>query len=213
MSVATYTKTGNKATAPIKLDKKVFEVEVKSHDLLKQVYETYLSNGRQNLAVTKKRGEVSGGGRKPWRQKGTGRARFGSSRNPIWRGGGIAFGPNGSETYIKKLTQNTKRTALRQALSLAAKENQLIVIDDFAVKNSKTSEAAALLKKIGAPKNVLLVVPTKETTVERALSNLKSVKLVSAMYLNVFDVINADHVVITAPALEQISTWLRGDNK
>src|SRR6478752_3221532 len=99
MPVATYTKTGNKATTAAKLDKKVFGLEVANHDLLKQAYLAYLANGRENLAVVKKRGEVRGGGKKPWRQKGTGRARFGSSRNPIWRGGGIAFGPTGNASY------------------------------------------------------------------------------------------------------------------
>src|SRR5580658_9500569 len=114
MSVATFTKTGTKATTPAKLDKAVFGVEVKHHELLKAAYVAYLANGRGNLAVTKTRGLVSGGGRKPWRQKGTGRARFGSSRNPIWRGGGIAFGPTGQENYTKNLNIKAKRLALKQ---------------------------------------------------------------------------------------------------
>src|ERR1700757_3195096 len=94
-AVPTYTGSGTKATTPAKLDAKVFGVEVKNHQLVRQAYDTYLSNGRDNLAVTKTRGLVSGGGKKPWKQKGTGRARFGSSRNPIWRGGGLCFVPNG----------------------------------------------------------------------------------------------------------------------
>src|ERR1019366_10319418 len=115
MAVATYTKSGTKATTAAKLDKDVFGVEVKNHQLLKSAYEAYLANGRPNLAVTKTRGLVRGGGKKPWRQKGTGRARFGSSRNPIWRGGGIAFGPTGNENYTHKLPLNAKRLAIRQA--------------------------------------------------------------------------------------------------
>jgi large subunit ribosomal protein L4 len=99
----------------------VFGVEIKNHELLKSAYVAYLANGRGNLAVTKTRGLVSGGGRKPWRQKGTGRARFGSSRNPIWRGGGIAFGPTGEENYSHKLPVAQKRQAIRQALSIALK--------------------------------------------------------------------------------------------
>ena len=101
MAVSTYTASGSKASTPAKLSKEVFGVEVANHQLLKQAYEAYLANGRDNLALTKKRGDVSGGGKKPWKQKGTGRARFGSSRNPIWRGGGIVFGPNGNENYTK----------------------------------------------------------------------------------------------------------------
>src|SRR5690606_7639392 len=102
-NVATFTKTGSKATASAKLDKNIFEVPVENHELIKQAYVAYLANGRENLAVTKTRGLVSGGGRKPWRQKGTGRARFGSSRVPIWRGGGVTFGPTGEENYSKKM--------------------------------------------------------------------------------------------------------------
>jgi large subunit ribosomal protein L4 len=97
MAVATYTKTGTKATTAAKLDAKVFGVDVQNHELLKAAYVTYQANGRENLAVTKTRGLVRGGGKKPWKQKGTGRARFGSSRVPIWRGGGITFGPTGNE--------------------------------------------------------------------------------------------------------------------
>src|SRR4051812_38849127 len=104
MAVATYTKAGAKAATPAKLDKSVFAAEIKNHDLLKQAYLAYLANGRENFAVTKSRGEVRGGGAKPWRQKGTGRARFGSSRNPIWKGGGVAFGPTGNENYSRKLS-------------------------------------------------------------------------------------------------------------
>src|SRR5687767_4981175 len=103
MPVQTYTSKGTKATTPVKLDKEVFGIEVTSHQLLKDVYTAYLANGRRNLAVTKTRGLVSGGGKKPWKQKGTGRARFGSSRVPIWRGGGITFGPTGNENYSKNI--------------------------------------------------------------------------------------------------------------
>src|SRR5215813_5453673 len=120
MAVPTFTKSGTKATSAAKLDKVVFGVVPENHELLKLAYTAYLANGRENLAVTKKRGEVSGGGKKPWKQKGTGRARFGSSRNPIWRGGGIVFGPTGEENYTKKMHTSAKRQALRQALSLAA---------------------------------------------------------------------------------------------
>src|ERR1035437_2230313 len=109
MSVPTYTAAGTKATTSAKLDKTVFGVVIKSHELLKHAYTTYLANGRRNLAAAKTRGDVRGGGKKPWKQKGTGRARFGSTRNPIWRGGGVAFGPNGTENHMKKLSTTSKR--------------------------------------------------------------------------------------------------------
>src|ERR1700742_1637638 len=111
MAVPTYTASGTKATTAAKLEASVFGVEVADHQPLRQAYDTYLANGRENLAVTKTRGLVRGGGKKPWKQKGTGRARFGSSRNPIWRGGGIVFGPTGEENYTHKVHKNAKRTA------------------------------------------------------------------------------------------------------
>ncbi len=207
MAVKTFTKTGNKATTTAKLDKKIFGVAPENHELLKQAYVSYLANGRESSATTKTRGLVRGGGRKPWRQKGTGRARFGSSRNPIWRGGGIVFGPSGTENYTKKLNTTAKRLAIRQALSLAA-DSKVVVIEEFAVKDNKTSEAAKLLSKIGATKKTLVVVDNKSDEVARSVSNLKDVKLVQATYLNVFDILNADSIVITNKALASLSEWL-----
>src|ERR1700677_5011191 len=148
MPVTSFTKTGNKSTTAVKLDKNVFEVVPENHELIKANYVAYLANGRENLAVTKTRGLVRGGGRKPWRQKGTGRARFGSSRVPIWRGGGITFGPTGNENYSIKIPVQVKRLAIRQALSLAANENKLIVIEDLKAKDAKTSAIVKLLDKI-----------------------------------------------------------------
>src|SRR5579875_3711183 len=171
MAVATYTKAGSAASTAAKLDKAVFGVEIKNHELLKQAYVAYLANGRDNLAVTKTRGLVRGGGRKPWRQKGTGRARFGSSRNPIWRGGGITFGPTGQENYSKGLNVKAKRQALRQALSLQA--DKVKVIETFECKDAKVASAAKLLSKIEANGNVLLVVSDKTDLVNRATRNIK----------------------------------------
>jgi large subunit ribosomal protein L4 len=142
MAIATFTKAGAKATTAAKLDAKVFGVEVSNHELLKAAYVTYQANGRENLAVTKTRGLVRGGGKKPWKQKGTGRARFGSSRVPIWRGGGITFGPTGNENYSKQLNTKAKRLAIRQALSLASTANKITVIEDITSKEGKTSEMA-----------------------------------------------------------------------
>jgi large subunit ribosomal protein L4 len=209
MAVATYTKSGTKATTAAKLDKTVFGVEVKNHELLKQAYVAYLANGRINLAVTKTRGLVSGGGRKPWKQKGTGRARFGSSRTPIWRGGGITFGPTGEENYTHKLPLTAKRQAIRQALSLAAKDDRVVVVESLALK-AKTADAVKLLTKMGVTKQALVVVTDKTVDLTRATRNLSNVKLVQARYVNVFDVLNADQVVITADALAVLTEWLGG---
>jgi len=211
MSVPTYTSTGSKSTNSAKLKKSIFSADIKQHVALKQAYTAYLSNGRQNLAQTKNRGDVRGGGRKPWRQKGTGRARFGSSRNPIWRGGGVAFGPTGSENYTKKLTTQTKHTALRQALTLQSE--YIIVIDAFKPKDHKTAATAKLLEKIGANGSVLLVVANKDDGVLRATNNIPSIQLVQANYLNVYDLLNADSIVIESKALDLINEWLGGSNE
>jgi large subunit ribosomal protein L4 len=208
MAVATYTKSGTKATTPARLDKTVFGLEVKNHQLLKDAYLAYLANGRVNSAVTKKRGEVSGGGRKPWRQKGTGNARVGSSRSPLWRSGGIIFGPTGDENYSRKLNVAAKRQAIRQALSLASKEDKIKVIEAFNCPDGKVKQAANLLTKIDATGKTLLVVDNKDEIIIRATRNLSNVKAVQANYLNVYDILNADSIVIAKDGLEKINQWL-----
>ncbi|MCA9330995.1 50S ribosomal protein L4 [Candidatus Saccharibacteria bacterium] len=206
MSVATYTKAGTKATTPAKLDKSVFAVEVPNHELVKAAYVAYLANGRIGSANVKTRGLVSGGGRKPWKQKGTGRARFGSTRNPIWRGGGIVFGPTGNENYTHNMHTTAKRQALRQALTL--KQDSVAIIETFECKDGKVAQTTKLLDKIGAKGSVLIVVSAKDDLVERATRNLHNVKAVQANYLNVYDVINADTIVISRKSLEVIHNWL-----
>ncbi len=213
MAVSLFSKTGIKSTAAVKLDKKVFGVKVTDHQLIKEAYLAHLANGRANLAITKKRGEVSGGGRKPWRQKGTGRARAGSIRSPLWRGGGITFGPTGLENYKRKQSTQSKRSALRQALSLAAESGKLIIIEDFIPAESKTKAARSLLDKIGATGSVLMVLGDINTPVSLALRNLASVKYVQAKYLNVFEIMNADHLVVSRKALDEIQIWLGGGNE
>jgi large subunit ribosomal protein L4 len=211
VNAATYTKSGTKATTPVKLNDEVFAQIPENMELIKLAYVAYLANGRVNLAVSKKRGEVSGGGKKPWKQKGTGRARAGSIRSPIWRGGGITFGPTGEENYTKSISTVAKRTALRQALSLAAKDGRIKVIESFDLKDNKTAEASKLLSKLDAQKgNVLLAVENVSVELTRAVRNITSVKLIQSTYANVYDVTNADHIVITKPALEALTAQLGG---
>lgn len=197
------------------LPKDIFNVDVTNHELLKVAYDAYLANGRSAQAKTKKRGEVSGGGKKPWKQKGTGRARFGSSRNPIWRGGGIAFGPTGEQNYTKRLSVGAKRVALRQALSLANKAAKLTIIDEFSAKAGKTKETLALLKthKVNEQARVLLVVSAKDDNVRRATNNINQVKVVSSLYLNVFDILNADVILMETAALDAVKNWLGKETK
>lgn len=211
MATTTFTASGAKATTAASLPKAVFAVEIQNHDLLKDAYLAYLANGRVNLAKTLKRGEVSGGGIKPWRQKGTGRARFGSSRNPIWRTGGIVFGPSGNENYSRKLNVKAKRKALAQALTLANTGKNLVVIEDFVVKDGKTKTASDLLAKIGTPSRTLIVVTEKTPELVRSVANLPEVILSSAKGLNVYDVLNASNIVLTKDAVKAVETRLGGD--
>jgi large subunit ribosomal protein L4 len=210
MAITTYTKSGTKATTQVKLAKDVFNVEVKNHDLLKAAYVAYLANGRTSSAVTKTRGLVSGGGRKPWKQKGTGRARFGSSRNPIWRGGGIVFGPSGNENYSHNMSPAQKRLAIRQALSLKSKD--LKIVETFSEMEGKTKDMVKFLDKIEATGQILCVVSTKDPSKEHAVQNIPNVKVVGSTYLNVFDLLNADTIVLSKKSVDLIQSWL-GDKK
>lgn len=211
---ATELKAKTTKTAAIsKLNPKIFGIDVKNHELIQSAYTAYLANGRVNLAKTLKRGEVSGGGKKPWKQKGTGRARFGSSRVPIWRGGGITFGPSGNENYTKKISTVSGRTALRQALSIKAKEHKIIPVETFNAKEGKVKQTLLQLTKFKATGNVLLVVSVKDKIVERATNNLPNVKAVQAGYLNVYDVMNADTIVISQKSLAMLDERLGSASK
>ncbi len=213
MDAATFSKTGTKAPAGTKLDKTVFGVAPEDHALLKLAYDAYLANGRSNYALTKTRGLISGGGKKPWKQKGTGNARVGDNRTPIWRGGGTVFGPTGLENYSKQMNVKAKRTAIRQALSIAAAEKRIKVIETFECKEGKVKETLTLLDKIGATRRILLVVSQKDELVERATRNLQNVKPVSANYLNVYDVMNADTIVMSKKSVEIVTNWLKKEAK
>ncbi len=189
------------------LNKDVFEVNVDNHELLKTAYDAYLANSRSAHAKTLKRGEVRGGGKKPWKQKGTGRARFGSTRNPIWRHGGVAGGRTGEENFTKKLSKTAKKVAVKQALSLKNADKAILI--ESINTTGKTKEIAKKLSdlKLG-DKAVLMVVDVKAPEILRATNNLPNVKLVRATYLNVFDILNADAVVFSETALKATENWL-----
>lgn len=195
-----------KKAAATALPKEVFAVKVPNHELLKLAYDSFLANNRLASATTLQRGEVRGGGKKPWKQKGTGRARFGSTRNPIWRGGGIVFGPRGNENYTKKLSTTSKRVALRQALTLAQQAGKIVVSD---VKTTgKTTDIVTFLDDKKLDRKVLMVVTEKTPELIRATANIQNVLLVSAMYLSVYYILNADKIVIAPKAIETITDWL-----
>lgn len=194
------------AAKTVALPKEVFNVQVENHELLKLAYDSYLANNRTSSATTLQRGEVRGGGKKPWKQKGTGRARFGSSRNPIWRGGGIVFGPRGNENYTKRLSTTSKRVAVKQALTLANEAKKIIVKD---IKTTgKTSEVAKFLADNKLNRKVLVVVDEKTPELIRATNNIQNVLLVRANYLSVYHILNADSIVLSAKSVPVIKAWL-----
>ena len=195
--------------ADAKLNKDVFGLSVDNHELVKLAYDVYLANSRSSHAKTLKRGEVRGGGKKPWKQKGTGRARFGSTRNPIWRHGGVAFGRTGEENFTKKISKSAKLQAVRQALSMQNADKNIIVLAVFVAKSGKTKDAVKELS-IESSKNYLVVVPEKTTEIIRATNNIANVKVVRPTYLNVFDILNADKIIVTEKSLPVIENWLLG---
>ena len=194
------------------LDKDVFGLSVENHELIKLAYDAYLANSRSSHAKTLKRGEVRGGGKKPWKQKGTGRARFGSTRNPIWRHGGVAFGRTGEENFTKKISRSAKLQAVRQALSIKNKDKAVFVLEPTVKLDGKTKSAVKVLESLKLEdKLVLAVVAEKTPEILRSTNNIPNVKLVRATYLNVFDIMNADAIVFGDNGYKATVKWLKGE--
>ena len=165
------------------------------------------NNARQGTADTKTRSEVSGGGKKPWRQKGTGRARQGSTRAPHWIKGGIVFGPH-PRSYAKKMNRKERRLALKSALSYKVIESEMIVVDNFDLETGKTKDAKVALNNLKANKKVLLVVDELNDNVILATRNLNNVVLLEASEINTYDVIAADNIIINEKAVKAIEEVL-----
>ena len=192
----------------IELDERLFGAQINT-DLLYRTVRTQLLNRRQGTSSTKTRGEVSGGGAKPWRQKGTGRARAGSRRSPIWVGGGTVFGPK-PKTYHVKLTKKMMRGALLSAMSDRAAGGNVALIDRIAFDAPKTKPALALLERLGMSSSTLVVVGSGEYNhaVKKSFSNLPRVKCLASAGLNVYDILRCDDLVVTAEALNELKERL-----
>ncbi|MFH1451362.1 MAG: 50S ribosomal protein L4 [bacterium] len=193
----------------------IFEVAV-NPDLLHQAVVAQMANSRQVLAHTKDRSEVRGGGRKPWRQKGTGRARHGSIRSPIWRGGGVTFGPTKERVFTQKINQKMKKKALFMALSSKVKDEQFLILDKLELIETKTRAMAEIFKNLEAKlnqdfiKSALIVLPQTDLKMVRAINNLPKIRTIRADSLNVVDVLSFKHLILLAPAIEVIKkTYLR----
>ena len=198
MKVKVYNLEG-KETGEMNLADSVFGVKIKP-EVVHEVFVALQNNQREPWADTKKRGEVSGGGKKPWPQKGTGRARHGSIRSPIWKGGGVTFGPLSIRNYKEKINKKTKRLALKMCLSDRAQNNALLVVEDFNFAEPKTKLFVGFLKNLPAKvKTFLLLTPGKDEKVLRMTRNLKSIKTVRAEDVNVMDLL-AKSAVLTSKA-------------
>ncbi|NLC45041.1 MAG: 50S ribosomal protein L4 [Clostridiales bacterium] len=195
--VALYNMEGA-SVGEIELKDEVFGIPV-NKDALYQVTKMQLANKRQGTQSTLTRAEVRGGGAKPWRQKGTGRARHGSTRSPIWIKGGVTFAPKPRD-YSYTLPKKLRRLALKSALSSKVEENNITVMDSLALPEAKTREMVSLLKNLKVESKALVVIPGKDETVERATRNLPNVKLAFVNTINVLDILNYDRFIITQDA-------------
>lgn len=206
----------NNATDGVELEDSVFGAPVREH-LFWEVINWQRARRRSGTHSTKERGEVRGGGRKPWRQKGTGRARAGSSRSPLWVGGGTIFGPKPRD-YSYTLPKKKRRAALRSALSMKLAEGQLKVVEDWALPEIKTKHAVETLEALGAPKALVVDVTERDEAsnsvkhndvLRLSVRNLKDAKYLAAEGLNVEDILRFDFIVLSRSAVEQVQEALK----
>lgn len=171
-----------------------------------------LANARLGTVDTKTRGEVSGGGRKPWRQKHTGRARQGSIRAPHWKGGGVVFGPH-PRSYRMRMPRKMRRLALKSALSAKAAENSIILLDELAMESPSTKNMLTLLDNLGVDSSALILLPERDENIEKSVHNIPDVKTLHASCLNVIDLLTYDTVILPLKALKLIEQHLGGEGQ
>ena len=201
MLLPVYNMVGEKV-GETELADEIFAVPI-NEAVMHQALLRQLANARLGTHKTKKRGEVSGGGRKPWRQKGTGRARQGSIRSPQWRKGGTVFGPQ-PRSYRQKMPRKMRRLAVRSALSVKAAAEQIILLDTLSMEESRTKQMLALLDSLGIQDSALILLSRKDEAVERSARNVPEVKTLRANYLNIRDILGYDHLVLPLEALEVV---------
>jgi large subunit ribosomal protein L4 len=207
MKLDIYTQQGKKSTKKADVPDSVFKTQP-NLELLSQYVYVYLANQRAAIAHTKDKGEVRGGGRKPWRQKGTGRARHGSIRSPIWTGGGVTFGPTNMRNWKKKLTKKMKISALRSALSSLVSDDKIKIVDKLSFKDKQlAAQATKFLEALKVPKKALVITPAKDESVMNAFSNLRNVKVVQMGELNVYDLLTGGDIIFLADALTHLEKY------
>lgn len=176
--------------------------------VMHQAFVRQLANARLATAKTRTRGEVRGGGRKPWRQKGTGRARHGSIREPQWRGGGVVFGPRPGRNHRKAMPRKMRRLALRSALSVKAREKQLIILDKLEMPVPKAKEMSRVLRALTGSSTALILLPERDFNVEKSVNNLPNAKTLHAQYLNLVDIFGHDYLIMPLAAMKVIEEFL-----
>jgi large subunit ribosomal protein L4 len=201
MQVPVYNTQGEQVSEA-ELRDDIFAVPI-NQALMHQALLRQLANARLGTHKTKIRSEVAGGGRKPWRQKGTGRARQGSIRSPQWRGGGTVFGPT-PRSYRQKMPRKMRRQALRSALSVKATESQVKVLDTLEMSVPKTREVLGLLQNLGVESSALILLPQRDEVILRSVRNLPKVRTLVAQYLNVRDLLKYDYILVPLASLEVI---------
>ena len=199
--VTVFDMTG-KSVGEMTLSDAIFGIEPNT-SVMHAAVVNYLANQRQGTQSTLTRSEVSGGGRKPWKQKGTGRARQGSTRAPQWTHGGIALGPKPRD-YSYVLPKKVKRLALKSAFSAKVADNSLIVVDNIAVEDYKTKTVAQMLSNLGADKKALIVMPEVDAKLIKSAANIPGVKTALVNTINVYDILNCDKFIVAKSALEKI---------
>jgi large subunit ribosomal protein L4 len=195
-----------KTVGELALNDKVFGVEVKP-TLIHEASVAQDHNARVAIAHTKTRGDVSGGGKKPWKQKGTGRARHGSTRSPIWVGGGVTFGPRKDRTFDIKVNKKVRRKAICMVLSDRVNDEHLVALDVIASEGGKTKTLAAAIKKLpGAGRSTLLIVDPKNTEVRRAAQNIPKVTTIDPQSLNVNDLLRNEYIMVSQKDIDVIAS-------
>lgn len=209
MKINVYNQEGKEAGNTL-LPKDIFDIKI-NPDLVQQLVVSQMANRRQSLAHAKGRGEVRGGGRKPWRQKGTGRARHGSRRSPIWKGGGVTFGPTKERVFKKKINKKMRKSALLMVLSGKVKNNLLLVLEDLKLEKAKTKLMAAVLKKLPCKdKSALIVLPKMDKNTIIASRNIASVGTIQAKDLNTLDLLSFKYLIMPKEAIKTIKeTFLK----
>ena len=192
---------GNQKVGDIELDGRIFEAKI-NETLIHDVIRKNLASQRKGTAATKNRALVRGGGAKPWRQKGTGRARAGSRRSPLWRGGGTIFGPMPRD-YSFSLPKKVKRAALRVALSLKRQEGKLILLNDFPLAGFKTRPVLEVLRRFQV-QDALIITDEKNSFLERSARNIPGIEILRYEGINVRDILNHEHLILLRPTVEKI---------